>query len=97
MRRGFSLHCEYCGTEYAPGEELELPEGVSVDIHQHVDRVADGDTVIGVSFNLGNLDQGGDWGCTDGVSTGPGGDVHGLWDPVPVGYGGSLHGRIYGM
>ncbi len=53
VRRGSTLRCEHCGTEYLPGDELSLSAGIDINVHQQIETVESGGTVVGVQLNLG--------------------------------------------
>jgi hypothetical protein len=52
VRHGSTLQCDHCGTEHLPGEELAVPVRIHVDVHQEIDSVGPGGTVIGVQISL---------------------------------------------
>mgnify|MGYP003565787439 CR=1 FL=1 len=55
VRRDATLRCEHCGAEYLPGDELSLATSISIDVnvHQQIERVESGGTVVGVQLDLG--------------------------------------------
>ncbi len=53
VRRDSTLQCEHCGTEYLSGDELSLFTGMDIQVHQQIETVESGSTVVGVQLNLG--------------------------------------------
>lgn len=57
VRRGWTLRCEHCDTEYLPGDDLPLSTTVNIQVNQQIESVGSGGTVIGVQLDLGKAKQ----------------------------------------
>ena len=49
IKRDSSLKCEYCGTEYSPGDELNFAPDGSIQVSQEIGVVTG--SVVGVSID----------------------------------------------